>query len=262
MARFWLILALLLTPLAVAAADDKNPPAILSIIPAQAEPGTTITLSGAGFTDKTTVLLGNYELAARVISSRQLSFDLPKLAAGLYALYLRRDDGLTSRTYNFVVLPARPVASALSPDSIPACASGPERSVTVSGKNFQEGSRLLFDGAAIKSRLLSAESISFQAPPVPAGLHQVQIQNPEETFSGVLGLLINARPEIQSVSQGVDYVTYYELIIEGTNFQQNSAVAVEGKRLQSMSSPGERDRLIFVDCHKLIYQRTPYDPTL
>lgn len=263
MIRIWLLLALLFTSATILHADDSPPPAIMSIIPAQAEPGTTVILSGNGFTDKMTVFLGNTELPVRVLSARQLSFDIPKLAAGLYALFLRRDDDVTSRTYNFVVVPARPVANSLSPDTVSACAAGAERSVTVSGRNFLEGSRLLFDGAAIKGRVLSGESISFQVPAVPAGLHQVQIQNPEDTVSGVLGLLINARPEIQAVTQGADYVTYYELIIEGTNFQQNSSVVVDGKRLQSgMGIPGERDRIIYVSCHKLIYQRVPYDPSL
>ena len=46
----------------------KLPPLnILSIIPAQGEPGITVTLYGSGFSEKTTVFLGNMELPAKVV---------------------------------------------------------------------------------------------------------------------------------------------------------------------------------------------------
>ena len=262
MSRIFLAIVLLLAMATISAADEKAPPTILSIIPAQAEPGTSVILSGNGFNEKMTAFLGSTELPVKTISAKQLSFDIPKLPAGLYALFLRRDDDVTSRTYNFTVVPVKPVATALSPDALTACTSGQERTVTIAGRNFAEGSKVLFDGAGIKGRFLSTDSISFQAPAVPPGLHQVQIQNPEDTVSGVLGLMINAKPDIQSVVQGTEYVNYYELIIDGINFQQNSSLVVDGKRLQSsMSSPGERDRLIYVSCRQMIYQRNPYDPT-
>ena len=59
--------------------------------------------------------------------------------------------------------------------------------------------------------------------------------------------MITTRPEILSVSQGNDYVNYYELNIEGINFQQGSPLIVDGKKVQSGSPlPGERDRLVFI----------------
>ena len=175
---------------------------ILSIIPAQGEPGTTVTLYGTGFTEKTTVLLANSELPARLTAPQQLSFDIPKLDPGLYALFLKREDGTTSRPYNFTILPVRPVASSLSPDTVYTCTASRDRDVTVSGHNFREGSLVVFDGAAVRSRVSSADSISFTVPQVAGGLHQVQVKNPGDTFSGVLGLMIDARPEISGASLG------------------------------------------------------------
>ena len=83
---------------------------ILSIIPSQGEPGTVVTLYGMGFTADVNVFLGNAGLPAAVTNARQLSFEIPKLNTGLYALYLKRDDGTTSRPYNFNILPLKPVA--------------------------------------------------------------------------------------------------------------------------------------------------------
>lgn len=257
------------------AEPEKAPPVnVLSIIPAQGEPGITVTLYGTGFSQKTTVFLGNVELPARVVGPQQLSFDIPKLNPGLYALFLRREDGMTSRPYNFALLPQRPVALSLDPDTVYACAAGRDREVTVTGRNFQEGSQIIFDGAAIRSRFSAAESISFTAPQVAGGLHQVQVKNPGDAVSGVLGLVIDARPEIVGITQGEEYVNYYNLVIDGRNFQQNSALvvmeertidqtaaqlAVDVKRITSGSgSTTERERLLFINCNRIIYQRYPY----
>jgi len=243
--------------------DTRPVISILSIVPTQGEPGNSVTLSGSGFSDQTTVFLGNTEIPARVTSSRQLSFEIPKLSPGLYALYLRRDDGTTSKTYNFTVSPLKPVALSLTPDTVQTCASGREREVTITGRNFQEGSQLLFDGAVIPSRFGSSESISFTAPQLAGGLHQVQVKNPEETMTVPLALMINSRPEVTSVSQGEDFVNYYQLIIEGRNFQQSSLLTIDGKRLGSGEGPaGERERLIYFNCNRMIYERHPYDSTV
>ena len=250
---------------------------ILSIIPSQGEPGTTVTLYGLGFTPDITVFLGNSELPAAVSSPKQLSFDLPRLEPGLYALYLRRDDGTTSKPYNFNVLAMKPIATSLSPDTIYSCASGRDREVTISGRNFREGSQVLFDGAAVRSRLSSSETISFTAPQVADGFHQVQVRNPEDTFSGVLGLVVDGRPEITGVSQGEETVNQYNLIIDGRNFQQNSALmvmeertyetngsalGVDTRRVTSLSANAvEREQMVFLNCNRIIYRRYPYSTT-
>lgn len=247
---------------------------ILSIIPAQGEPGMTVTLYGNGFSEKTSVFLANLEIPATLVGQQQITFDIPKLDPGLYALFLRRDDGMTSRAYNFSILPQKPVVSSVDPDSVYSCATGREREVTVSGRNFKEGSLVMFDGAAVRSRFSSPETISFTAPQVPGGLHQIQVKNSEDAVSGVLGLVIDGRPEITGVSQGEESVNYYNLIVEGRNFQQNSALVVmeersidqtpsqlslDVKRINSgMSNATEREQTTYINCNRIIYRRNPY----
>ncbi|KAF0217469.1 MAG: hypothetical protein FD174_3306 [Geobacteraceae bacterium] len=256
--------------------EKVSPVNVLSIVPAQGEPGISVTLYGTGFTDKTTAFLGNQEVPTRVLGPKQLSFDIPKLEAGLYALFLKRADGATSRIYNFTIMPQKPVATSLSPDKIDACSTGRDREVTVNGYNFQEKSQILFDGAGIRSRFQSSESISFMVPQVAAGLHNIQVKNTEDAASGVLGLLIDSKPEMESITQGETYVNYYNLIITGRNFQQGAALAItEEKSLEATGSPlavdtkriysgttnaTERERVIFINCNRMIYQRYPYSP--
>ena len=168
-----------------------------------------------------------------------------------------------SRPYNFVLLPLRPVASALSPDTVTSCAAGREREVVLSGGNFQSGARLLLDGAAIASRYISSSALSFVVPQLPAGLHQVQVRNPSDAASGSLALLVDSKPEILGVTVGEEYVSYYELIVTGKNFQQSSTLVADGKRVVTGNQvAGEREQLVFLGCSQLVYQRHPYDPTL
>jgi hypothetical protein len=237
------------------------PVTILSIIPAQAEPDARVVLSGGGFGESVTVFLGSTEIPARLIDGTQVDFTVPaQLDAGLYALYLKRSDGVIGKSYNFSVLPVRPVLKSLQPAAISSCAAGREREVTARGSNFTDASLLFFDGAAIGSALLSPETISFTVPNVAGGLHQIQVKNSPENSSVPQTLVVETKPEISQTTIGAEYVNYYELIITGKNFTQNSSVHVDGLQIGGRGGQdlSEREKLIYVDCTKLIYQRHPY----
>lgn len=239
------------------------PVTVLSIIPAQAEPGSKVTLAGSGFGETATAFLGSVEIPVRVSDAKLAEFTVPQqLEAGLYALYLKRSDGTFGRTYNFTVLPLRPVLSSLQPSLISACALGREREVLAIGANFRDTSMLFFDGAALPSSLLSPESISFSVPNVSGGLHQIMVKNAPENSSMPLVLAVETRPEIGQVTIGNEHVNYYELNISGRNFTQNSSVFVDGAQIGGRGGQDmvEREKLIYVDCTKLIYQRYPYSP--
>lgn len=257
------VLSLALCGTAYADDEIKEPPVILSIIPGQGAPGIKVLISGAGFSEESSVFLGIDEIPSKLISSRQISFEIPQIPPGNYALYVRQKGGASGRAYSFVISPVKPVALSVSPDSISFCATGDERVVSVKGRNFLEGALILLDGAAIKGSRVSGEEMLFTVPHVPGGLHHVQVINPEEAVSGAVALMVNNRPEVRSVSTGNDYVNYYELNIDGINFQQGSSLIVDGKKIQSgQPLPGERDRLFFKSCSRLTYQRYQYDPSI
>jgi len=233
---------------------------ILSIIPSQAEPGMSVTLYGSGFSEATRVLLGALEAQTTVQGPKQLSFEIPDLAPGLYGLFVQREDGVVSKGYRFSVTPRTPVVTSLTPDKIFACTPNEERQVQISGENFLKGSQVLIDGAVIRSRFESTESIFVHIPQIVGGLHAVQVKNPGGTLSSSLALIIDSKPVITSVTQGEDYVNYYDLIIEGRNLHSNSTVVVEGKSMiPASANRADRERVIYVDCNRIIYQRYPYD---
>lgn len=245
-----------------ATSPPDTAPAMLSIIPAQAEPGGKVNIFGSNFGEQVSAFLGSVEIPAKVTDGRQVEFIVPQLDAGLYALYLKRGDGVVGRAYNFTVLPQRPVLSALSPDRIGSCAQGGERDVTAVGRNFGETTLLFFDNASIKSRVVSPEAIVFRVPQVGGGLHQIMVRNSPENASVPLALEIETKPEISQVTRGTEYVNYYELIIDGKNFQQNSALYVDGQRVGGTGGQdaAAREKVIYIDCARLIYQRFPYSP--
>ena len=241
----------------------KPPVAILSIIPAQAEPGARVMLSGSGFGEGATVFLGSVEIPAQISGAKQVEFIVPpQMEAGLYALYLKRSDGTIGRSYNFTVLPMRPVLKTLQPVVISSCATGKEREVVARGANFTDTAMLFFDGAALASTFISPESVSFIVPNVAGGLHQVQVKNSPDNSTVPLNLAIETGPEIGQVTVGTEHVNFYELIITGKNFTQNSSVYVDGMQIGGRGGQdmAEREKLIYVDCTKLIYQRYPYSP--
>ena len=258
-----LILIILATSPVLAEDDPIAAPSILSIIPGQTQPGNTVVISGAGFNAESKLFLGIKEIPFQTVTDQQISFELPQIPAGNYALYIRNENGASSKAYSFTVTPVKPSVFALSPDNVQLCSTGGDRQIIVKGKNFLEGAQLLFDGAIIKGSRTSSEEMTFQTPNVPGGLHQVQVKNPEEAVSSAIALLITSQPEIRSVGQGTDYVNYYELNIEGINFQHGSTLIVDGRRIQSGDpTTGNRDSLVFKSCNRLTYQRYPYDRSI
>lgn len=247
----------------VTAPAMASAPSILSIIPAQGEPGSKVMMFGSGFGEQASAFLGSVEIPVKLTEGRQLEFTIPQqLEPGLYALFLKRSDGVVSRPYNFTILPLRPVLNSVSPETISSCAQGAEREVIARGQNFLETSQLVLDGAVLKSRYVSAEAIAFNLPQIFGGLHQVVVRNSPDNSTVALGLMVETRPEIAQVSIGNQYVNYYELLIMGKNFQQNSSAYVDGQKIggQGGLDLAEREKLIYVDCTQLVYQRHPYSP--
>lgn len=237
-----------------------TPPAIMSIIPPQGEPESSVILSGPGFDETTRVWLGTNELPATILGSEQLGFTIPPLPPGLYALFVKNGSGMTSKTYTFTVLPRKPVITSLSPETLAACSE--QREITISGKHFAEGGVVLLDGAIIRSRFVSPESITVTIPSIGGGLHHLQVKNPDESLSASVAFVIESKPEITSITTGAQDVTFYELMIRGNNFQQGSTVVVDGRRIGTgIPQPGDRDRVIYMDCQLLIYQRYPVTST-
>lgn len=233
--------------------------AVFSIVPSQAEPGSQVVLSLTSIQDGMGLLLSGSEVSWRVLDDRRITFIIdPETPPGQHSLSIRGRDG-TTRSYAFTVVPLKPVAVSITPDRITSCADKDAREITLTGRNFLPSSQLLFDGAVIRSRVLAPDRIRFTAPATRGGLHQVAVKNGEYATTP-LGLAIINTPELISVTIGNDLVNSYELVIDGSNFQQTSALLVNGARIDTAGTP-QGERLQVLDCTRMIYRRLPYSST-
>jgi hypothetical protein len=233
--------------------------AVFSIVPSQAEPGSQVIVSLTSIQDGMDLLLSGSEVSWRALDDRRITFTIdPETPPGQHSLSVRGRDG-TTRSYAFSVVPLKPVAVSIAPDRITSCADNDAREITLTGRNFLPSSQLLFDGAVIRSHVLTTDRIRFTAPVTRGGLHQVAVKNGEYTTTP-LGLAIITAPELTNVSIGTDQVNSYELLISGSNFQQTSALLVNGTRIDTAGTP-QGEQLHVLDCTRMVYRRLPYSST-
>lgn len=257
------IFSLLLLFLAVPCyATDPTPQpnglVVFSISPSQAEPGTIVSINGSGFRDDTKVWLGGTPIRFRLVNPSHLELIIPQQTApGQYSLAIRNAKG--GRSYAIQVLNLRPVASGIEPDRVTPCGTVSQE-ITVHGANFSPDSQLLLDGAIIRSRFVSPETLTFTIPPsLAGGMHQVTVKRGDQTATP-LALAIVTRPEIQSVTVGESQLNSYQLIINGSNFSPQSNLLVDGSPVAT-SALQQKDRLIYEECTRLVYHRQPTTST-
>ena len=204
---------------------------ITSVSPSQASPGTLLTITGGPYTQDVRVLVGEETLQPETVSSRSLSVRVPDLPPGHYLLRLIEEDRISPESFSLQILEPTPQITELSPSSIEACNVGGAPEITVRGRGFIQGATLLLDGAGVPSEFHGSESITFAVPSLPAGQHQVLIVNPAGSRSLARGLQVDGTPVIDSIQQGTDNVTSYEVVIQGRNFLGASLVVVDGRRI-------------------------------
>ncbi|WP_020676208.1 IPT/TIG domain-containing protein [Geopsychrobacter electrodiphilus] len=267
-----LIVSLFLLPLTAFGVE------ITSIYPAVAFVGTPVTIIGGPFTSKVMVELGNQQIHPDLINPRQLIFITPQLPVGEYSLFLRDAGQASQQTYSLRIEFPPPSITSLTPASLDECATPEQQRVSLHGENIQKGAQLLLNGAVIPAAREEDLSYSFTPPTLPAGSYGVQLVNPDGKRSLPYTLEFNGRPEIESISEGENFVNYYQVIIRGKNFSHNSVllvkeypggfsdypprqrfIPVQGRRTSPNggTSREQAENVIYQDCHSLIYNRYP-----
>ena len=86
-------------------------PAVTSVVPASAQPGETVTVTGTEFHEGARVFLGTRELDNVEFNEdnpESLTFTVPLLQPGTFELTVRNTDGRTSEATDFTILPPAP----------------------------------------------------------------------------------------------------------------------------------------------------------
>lgn len=261
MRRILIVLLLLLAPGAAAALQ------ITSVSPSSASPGEAVTLTGGPFAAGIVVRLGETPVRPDRLDKGRLTFTVPALPPGDYLLQVVERRGQPPRQiFNLRVTAPQPVITALSPATIDICRIQHGTRLSVSGR-FPPGTRILLDGAVVASG--SDGEVSFQLPPLKSGLHQIEAMGPDGRRSLAHPLVIDSAPRIFGIREGADFVTSYEVTIDGENFlfestlvvndvPVNPSLAVQGREnIPPELLPG-KDSVRYVDCNTLVYLRHPY----
>jgi len=235
---------------------------IVAVSPSTAAVGASVNVTGGPFSEKVLIRLGDRVIRPTIINTKQMTFAVPDLPAGDYLLNLQEGETSTEWPMLLRVVDPQPVILDLEPLRIDVCDADDNRRITVTGRSFAKGASLLVDGAQLPVEQSSASEIEFLLPDLEAGMHRVEVVNPDGNRSLPYAVMVNGVPEILSVVPGEDRVVSYDLEIHGRNFAADADLLVNGVSVRKAITTegkrgGGRDTLVFVDCQTLIYTRYP-----
>jgi hypothetical protein len=137
-------------------------PWICSLSPSSGPVGSSVVLSGTGFTGATSVTLAGVSAPFTVNSPSQLTLVVPS-GAGTGAIKVVTKNGTTTSAGSFVVTsgqqPSAPQVTSFSPSSGPVGTA-----VTVSGSGFTGATAVTLNGAATSFTVNSATQITLTVP--------------------------------------------------------------------------------------------------
>ncbi|MGW2694962.1 IPT/TIG domain-containing protein [Streptomyces sp. NPDC001296] len=202
-------------------------PVVSSVSPNQGPPagGTTVTLTGTGFTGTTSVKFGSNAAPSFTVASSTQVFAVSPAGTGSVNVTVTNAEGTSSQTVTFTYVVA-PSLSALSP-SLGPVAGGTV--VTLTGTNLSGATAVRFGGvAATTFTVISATQISAVTPAHAAGATAVTVTTAGGTsnaltFTYVTAPSVTGMSPTQGPTAGGTTVT-----LTGTNLTGATAVRFGG----------------------------------
>ena len=140
--------------------------------------GTSVTITGTGFTGTTAVTFDGVAAASfTVVSDTEITATTPAHAAGPVDVVVTSPDGASAPgVFTYVAPPAAPVISSLTPDSGPTTGG---TSVTITGTGFTGATGVTFDGApGTDFVVVDDTTITVTTPAGAAGPADVVVTSP------------------------------------------------------------------------------------
>ncbi|MFI9649340.1 IPT/TIG domain-containing protein [Streptomyces sp. NPDC052040] len=202
-------------------------PVVSSISPSQGplSGGTTVTLTGTGFTGATSVRFGGTAaISFTVVSSTQIIAVSPA-GSGAVNVTVTTGEGTSTQTVTFTYVVA-PALTSLTPSQGPL---GGGIVVTLTGTNLTNASAVRFGGtAAISFIVISPTQITAVAPARAAGAVTVTVTTPGGTSNSLTFTYVVA-PALASISPGQGPVAGGTVVtLTGTNLSGATAVRFDG----------------------------------
>ncbi len=160
-------------------------PAVTSITPSSGPTagGTSVTITGTGFTGATTVRFGSVAAMFALKSSTKIVAVAPAQSAGTRDITVKTPGGtsaaVTADRFTYV---AAPKVTAISPSSGPTAGG---TSVTITGTGFTGATTVRFGSVAATFALKSSTKIVAVAPAQSAGTRDISVKTPGGTSAAV-----------------------------------------------------------------------------
>ena len=215
---------------------------ITSLSPSSAAaggPSFTLTVTGLGFTQQSTVLWDGSPMPTNFVSSTQLTTQISAAqiaSPGTFSVSVNDPANGTSALQNFTVTPVVLVLSSISPSSV--IAGGSSFTLTVTGSGFSQQSTVLWNGNSQPTTFVSATQLTAQisaAEIVAPGSASVTVTDPAasapsnaETFTITPPVLALNSISPTSVTVGGPA---FMLTVLGTAFTGTSTIEWNGTAL-------------------------------
>jgi hypothetical protein len=177
-------------------------PAITGISPSSGPPagGTTVTITGSGFTGATRVSFGAVAATSySVTSDTQITAVSPAQAAGSHYIVVTGPGG-TSPTVSaaiFTYKPPAPAISSISPSSGPPAGG---TSVTITGSGFTGATKVSFGGVAATSFSVVSDTQITAVSPAQTGAHYIVVTGPGGTSPTVAAAIFTYKPPAPAIT--------------------------------------------------------------
>ncbi|MDH5302244.1 MAG: IPT/TIG domain-containing protein [Gammaproteobacteria bacterium] len=136
--------------------EQLTRPWLYELTPTQAFPGDNVTVTGTRFADTDRVMVGGVSRPITINADESITFNLPATTGGGEKdLYVRRFDGVESNHLRLWVKPRL--------DMLPS-AIAPGSEVTISGRAFVSGAKVLYNGSLTDATFVSSTTLRFQVP--------------------------------------------------------------------------------------------------
>jgi hypothetical protein len=203
-------------------------PVIQSIEPNTGSPsgGTVVTIAGENFSEATTIKFGGVPAMRNLQSSDVLIAVTPPHSPGAVDVEISNGKSRSGLRKAFTYTSANPVIVRVDPDSGPVTGGA----VSIRGRNFQQGAKVMWDGRPLTARFVSEQELSVMAPSHPRGTITVEVMNPDGSqfqledafrYAGV-PRVISVQPQMGSPDGG------YTVTISGDNFDPGCSVLFGG----------------------------------
>jgi len=206
-------------------------PALTSVDPSSGSTagGTTVTLSGSGFTGTTGVTFDGIAGADfAVVSDTTATVVTPAHAAGAVDVVITGPGGSDTLTDGYTYVTPPPSITSLSPTSGPTAGG---TVVTITGTGFTDATGVTFDGAAGTSFTVDSDTqITVTTPAGSAGAADVVILSPHgDSSPGSFTYISPDAPTITGVTPGSGPMTGGTAVtITGTGFDDATGVTFSG----------------------------------